>query len=161
MSRAFVKEDAQAAAPQWRKASLTGEGGRLALTFSGANRLREELKRLNAAAHPPSVPGSETAQRIALLEDVLGRSEIVDGAKIGGDRVTFGATVVLQEVEAGTRARYRIVGELEADLKLGRISVTSPLARALIGQEVGELVQVKAPAGAREYEIVELLWVED
>ncbi len=160
MSRAFVKEDAQAAPVQWRKAAA-GADGRVALTLSGANRLKDELARLKAGERPSSPPNGEATQRVALLEDVLARAEVIDARKQTGDRITFGATVVLQNVDGESRSKYRIVGEVESDLKAGRVSVTSPLGRALIGHEVGDLIEVKAPGGGRDYEIVELSWVED
>jgi transcription elongation factor GreA len=158
MSRAFVKEDAEPAQVQWRRAS--GAEGDLPLTLSGANRLAAELERLAAGDAAGSKAGGGDAARIAQLEVALARSEIVDVRKLAGDQVTFGATVVLQPVDPGPQVRYQLVGELEVDLALGRIGVTSPIARALIGREVGELVQVRTPRGAHEYEIVELLWVE-
>lgn len=159
MSRAFVKEDAEPVPVEWRRGLKTTAG--LPLTLSGANRLKAELKRLESAGPAASPPGSETAQRIAQLVEVLANSEIVDARKLSGAQVTFGATVVLLDVDGGAQTRYRIVGEIEADRAAGRISVTSPLARALIGREVGDLVEVQAPGGAREVELRELLWIEE
>jgi hypothetical protein len=155
MSRAFVKEDAQPE-PILRRRPTT-EGGGFPLTLSGANRFRRELQQLRSAQAPVS---PESAERIAWLEEVLSKSEILDVRTLAGPQVKLGATVVLRDVDGEPNATYQIVGELEADLKLGRINVTSPLGRALIGREVGDLVQVHAPRGGREYEILEIRWVE-
>jgi transcription elongation factor GreA len=96
-----------------------------------------------------------------LLEDTISRSEIIDVRKFSGDQIKFGATVVLSDVDGGAKVKYRIVGDLEADLKIGRISIGSPIARALIGREVGDEVTVQAPGGGRDFEILEVLWIED
>jgi transcription elongation GreA/GreB family factor len=152
MSRAFVKEDAQPAPVLWRKAT---EGLRAPLTLSGARRLRQELQQLRDGPSSDAV-----AQRITSIEQALSGAEIVDARTLAGPRIKLGATVVLQDVDSGLEARYQIVGEVEADLKAGRIAVASPLGRALIGREVGELVAVQAPGGSREYEILDLQWRE-
>ncbi|MHB1845924.1 MAG: transcription elongation factor GreA [Deltaproteobacteria bacterium] len=159
-------------------------GDRLPMTLGGLTRLKEELKRIKSVDRPQNVRDIETARahgdlsenaeyhaakekqgildgRMKFIEDAIARAEVIDVRKLSGDRVKFGATVVLQDADTEAKVRYRLVGELEADLKQGRISVTSPIARALIGREVGELVMVQAPGGAREYEILELLWLED
>jgi transcription elongation factor GreA len=86
---------------------------------------------------------------------------VIDVSKHAGDRVVFGATVALEETESGDQVKYRIVGELEADLKQGRISVTSPIARALIGRSEGDTVVVRTPGGQKEYEIQAVEFVED
>ncbi len=156
MSRAFVKEDAQPEPILRRKP--TAEGGGFPLTLSGAHRFRRELKQLKTQGTAIS---PESAERIAWLEEVLSKSEILDVRTLAGPQLKLGATVVLQDIDGGSKATYQIVGELEADLKLGRINVTSPLGRALIGREVGDLVQVHAPRGGREYEILEIRWVEE
>jgi len=160
------------------------QGTRIPMTLSGVNRLKEELKRIKTVDRPQNVRDIEEARahgdlsenaeyhaakerqgfidgRMKLLEDTIARAEIVDVGKLGGDQVKFGATVVLQDVETDAKVRYRIVGELEADLKLGRISIASPIARALIGREVGDEVTVQAPGGGRDYEILEVLWVDE
>ncbi len=159
-------------------------GDRLPMTLGGLNRLKEELKRIKAIDRPQNVRDIETARahgdlsenaeyhaakerqgqldgRMKFIEDAIARAEVIDVSKLSGEQVKFGATVVLQDVDSEQKVRYRIVGELEADLKQGRISVTSPIARAMIGREVGDMVMVQAPGGAREYEILELLWVEE
>jgi len=94
--------------------------------------------------------------RIRLLEDKLARAQIIDGTGQSTERVSFGVTVVLENTESGEEVTYTIVGEDEADLKSGLISVTSPLARALIGKGPGTAVQVQAPKGIREFEILEI-----
>jgi transcription elongation factor GreA len=81
-------------------------------------------------------------------------------ARLSGDRVVFGATVRLEDGDSGATAQYIIVGETEADLKKARISITSPIARGLIGREVGDTVKIRTPGGEREYEILEVLFVE-
>ncbi len=162
--------------------ALTGE--RIPMTLGGVSRLKEELKRLKTVERPQNVRDIEEARahgdlsenaeyhaakerqsfidgRIKLLEDAISRANVIDVGKLGGDHVKFGATVVLEDADGEAVIRYRIVGELEADLKRGRISVTSPMARALIGREVGDTVTVQAPVGAREYEILQVLWIED
>jgi len=95
-----------------------------------------------------------------MLEDRLARAEIIDVGKLAGDRVVFGATVKLEDTDSGQTTQYTIVGEDEADLKKGRISVTSPIARGLVGREVGDSVKIRTPGGEREYEIQEVTFVE-
>jgi transcription elongation factor GreA len=94
--------------------------------------------------------------RIRALEDKLARAQVIDGTGQSADRVSFGATVVLENTDSGEEVTYTIVGEDEADLKNGLISVTSPVARALMGRESGSEVQVRAPKGIREFEILEI-----
>jgi transcription elongation factor GreA len=162
MSRAFVKEDAEPAPVHFRKVSPAPQGARIPLTLSGASRLKDELKRLKAGERPASSQSNGgAAERIALLEEALASTEIVDVRKLAGDQIRFGATVLLQDLDGGKQSKYQIIGELEANLKVGCISVSSPLARGLVGREVGELVQVQVPGGGREYEILEILWVEE
>src|SRR5256885_11620720 len=84
-----------------------------------------------------------------MLEDRLARADIIDVTKLSGDRVVFGATVKLEDTDSGAKTQYAIVGETEADLKKGRISITSPIARGLIGREVGDTVRIRAPGGER------------
>ena len=95
-----------------------------------------------------------------MLEDRLARAEIIDVTRLSGDRVVFGATVKLEDTDSGAKAQYTIVGETEADLKRGRISVTSPIARGLVGREVGDTVKIRTPGGEREWEILEVVFVE-
>ena len=95
-----------------------------------------------------------------MLEDRLARAEIIDVKKLSGDRIVFGATVKLEDSDSGAKAQYTIVGETEADLKKGRISITSPIARGIIGREVGDTVKIRTPGGEREYEVLEVVFVE-
>jgi transcription elongation factor GreA len=94
--------------------------------------------------------------RIRDLEDKLSRANVIDPTKLSGDRVVFGARVLLADVETGDERTYQIVGEVEADADAGRISVGSPLARALIGKEVGDEVRIPGKGGPRTVEIVEV-----
>ncbi|MEK9673349.1 MAG: transcription elongation factor GreA [Rhodospirillaceae bacterium] len=94
--------------------------------------------------------------RVAELEAVVSRAEVIDPSEFTGDTVRFGAKVMLADEDTDQEKTYRIVGEHEADLDKGKISVTSPLARALIGKSVGDSVEVAAPGGARRYEICEV-----
>ena len=92
--------------------------------------------------------------RISELEGLISRAEVIDPAKLSGDVVKFGATVTLIDEETEQEKVYTIVGDSEADVKLGRVSISSPIARALIGKKKGESVEVKTPGGARSYEII-------
>jgi len=92
------------------------------------------------------------------LEDKLSRAEVIDPKTLGGDRVKFGATVELEDIESGKKLVYVLLGPEESDLAKGHISVTSPVAQALIGHEVGDEVRVKAPGGLRTLEIVDVRW---
>jgi transcription elongation factor GreA len=157
---------------------------RVPMTKSGLLRLKGELKRLKAVERPKIVREiaearshgdlSENAEyhaakekqghvegRIAQVEHWIASAEVIDVSKVAGDRVVFGATVNLEDAGSGDQARYRIVGELEADLKQGKISVTSPIARALIGRSEGDTVVVRTPGGQREYEIQSIDFVEE
>ena len=149
------------------------------MTPLGQQRLREELARLKEVDMPQVVRDIATARdhgdlsenaeyhaakdrqgmihaRITYLEDVLSRAEVIDPSKLSGDTVKFGATVCLLNVETDEEATYQIVGPEESDLKEGRISISSPLARGLIGHQVGDEVTVKLPNGTRVYEIQEI-----
>jgi transcription elongation factor GreA len=153
------------------------------MTRAGAEAIKRELKRLksverrknvqdisvardhgdlreNAEYHAAKEKQSHLEGRIQMLEDRLARAEVIDVARLSGERVVFGATVRLEDGDSGTTAQYIIVGETEADLKKGRISITSPIARGLIGREVGDTVKIRTPGGEREYEILEVLFVE-
>ncbi|MDX1571850.1 MAG: transcription elongation factor GreA [Xanthomonadales bacterium] len=151
---------------------------RAPLTKHGAERLREELKRLksverpriinaiaearahgdlkeNAEYHAAREEQGFTEGRIKELETSLASAQIIDVAKLNAaPRIVFGATVELEDVDSGQPARYQIVGDLEADIKQQRISVSSPIARALIGKEEGDVVEFNAPGGTREYEVL-------
>lgn len=148
------------------------------MTAKGAERLREELSRLksedrpriiqaiaearehgdlkeNAEYHAAKEQQGFTEGRIAELEGQLGSAQIIDVTKLNANgKVVFGCTVDLLEIEHEKAVTYQIVGDLEADISENRISISSPIARALIGKEEGEEVIVKAPAGDIEYEIV-------
>ena len=97
--------------------------------------------------------------RIAELEDITSRAEAIDTSEMSGDIVRFGATVLVADTETDEETSYRIVGAQEADLNLGKISVTSPLARALIGKTIGDVVEVATPGGGKSYEVCEVNWV--
>ena len=148
------------------------------LTVDGAKRLRAELERLksvdrpriieaiaearahgdlkeNAEYHSAREQQSFTEGRIKQLEFTLSNAQLIDIATLNaGSRVVFGANVELADVDTDERRRYQVVGDLEADIKQGLISISSPLARALIGKHEGDIVTIDAPGGQREYEIV-------
>jgi transcription elongation factor GreA len=149
------------------------------MTANGFNRLKEELRwrqqeerhRIieaiaearshgdlseNAEYHSAKEAQSHNEGRIAELEDFVARAEVIDVSKLSGEKVKFGATVVLVDEDTEEERTYQIVGDQEADVKSGLISISSPIARALIGKEVGEAIEVNAPGGARGYEIVEV-----
>ena len=149
------------------------------MTPEGQARLRDELKKLKEVDLPQVVKDIGTARehgdlsenaewhaarerqgmivaRITYIEQSLSRAEVIDPSKIQGSKVQFGATLVLANAESGEEVRYQIVGPDEANVDEGRISVASPLARAMLGREVGDEVKVKLPAGQRVYEILEI-----
>jgi transcription elongation factor GreA len=156
---------------------------RVPMTKGGLLRLKEELKRLknverlkivkeiaearahgdlseNAEYHAAKEKQSHVEGRIQQVEHWIATAEVIDISKQTGDRVVFGATVSLEAV-SGEQVTYRIVGEVEADLKQGKISVTSPIARALIGRSEGDTVVVRSPGGEKEYEIQTVVYVEE
>ena len=96
--------------------------------------------------------------RIAELEDKLARADVIDVSRLSGDTITFGATVTLIEEDSGERKVWQIVGEPEADVRKGKISVTSPIARALIGKNKGDTVEVEAPGGVKSYKVRKVGW---
>lgn len=112
----------------------------------------------NAEYHAQKEKQGMVKARIDIVEDALARAEVIDISKLGGDRVKFGARVTLENIDDGTSVSYRIVGSDEADIESGTISVTSPVARALINREVGDEVKVRAPGGVRSYEIQDIAW---
>ncbi len=153
--------------------------GKIPMTPEGNSRLREELKNLkeverhkisreigvardhgdlseNAEYHAAKEKQGWIEARIKDLEDKLSRAEIIDPARLSGTKVAFGATVKLSNIETEEETVYRLVGADEANLDQGSISITSPLARALIGREIGDEVKVRMPAGERQYEILEV-----
>ena len=153
---------------------------RVPLTVKGAEKLRAELDELKNVKRPQIIEAIATARahgdlkenaeyhaareqqsfaegRIKEIEGKLSNAEIIDVTKLNANgKVVFGTTVVLAEEETGDEVTYTIVGEDEADIKQNLISVTSPIARAMIGKEEGEIAVVDAPAGQKEYEIVEV-----
>lgn len=108
----------------------------------------------NAEYHSAKEQQSHNEGRIAELEDKLGRAEIIDVAKLTGTKIKFGATVSLIDEDTEEEKKYQIVGDMEADPKQGRISISSPIARALIGKDIGDTVEVISPGGARSYEVI-------
>lgn len=108
----------------------------------------------NAEYHAARERQSFVEGRIAELEDQSSRAEVIDPAKLSGDSVKFGATVVIADCETDEESTYQIVGEFEADLTKRMISVTSPMARAMIGKAVGDVFEVNSPGGTRDYEVV-------
>jgi transcription elongation factor GreA len=152
---------------------------RVPMTPAGQQRLRGELQKLREVEMPAVVKEiaaarehgdiSENAEyhaakerqglihaRIKYVEDVLSRAEVIDPTKLSGDKVKFGAIVSLLNVETEEEAVYQIVGPEESDMDVGRISVSSPLARGLLGHQVGDEVKIKLPAGTRIYEIQDI-----
>ncbi|MGH8328770.1 MAG: transcription elongation factor GreA [Steroidobacteraceae bacterium] len=151
---------------------------RTPMTLRGAEALRAELKRLKTEARPSVIKAiaearahgdlSENAEyhaareqqgfiegRIKEIESKLSTAEIIDPSKLPNTgKVVFGAVVELEDQEGGTRVVYQVAGEDEADVRAGRISITSPIARALVGKSEGDVVDVSAPGGIRSYEIV-------
>ena len=113
----------------------------------------------NAEYHAAKEAQSHNEGRISELEDLISRAEVIDISKLSGSNVKFGATVTLADEDTDEEKVYQIVGDQEADVKAGRISISSPIARALIGKEEGDSVEVQAPGGARGYEIVSVKYV--
>jgi transcription elongation factor GreA len=112
----------------------------------------------NAEYHAAKETQSLNEGRIAELEDKLARAEVIDVSKLSGDTITFGATVTLVDEDTEKKAVWQIVGEPEADAKKGKISITSPLARALVGKKKGAQVEVVTPGGAKAYEVMKVEW---
>ncbi len=150
------------------------------MTKAGAERLREELATLKKDKRPEVIVAIAEARahgdlkenaeyhaareqqgfiegRIQVLESTISHAQIIDIGKLNpGDRVVFGATVTLSDEETAQETTYQIVGDVEADIKHHRIAISSPISRALIGQQVGDVAVVRAPAGNREYEIIDV-----
>jgi transcription elongation factor GreA len=110
----------------------------------------------NAEYHSAKEQQSLNEGRIAELEDKLARADIIDVSKLGGKTIKFGAVVTLVDEDTEEEKKYQIVGETEADVKSGRVSITSPIARALIGKTVGDTVEVNTPGGGKSYEILKV-----
>ena len=110
----------------------------------------------NAEYHAAKDQQGITEARMADLEDKFGRAEVIDVSKLRGDQVMFGATVTLVDEDTEEKVKYRIVGELEASVKEGRISITSPIARALLGKRKKDVVEVSTPGGGKSYMVVKV-----
>jgi transcription elongation factor GreA len=149
------------------------------ITPEGAQKLRDELHQLKSVARPTIIQAIATARehgdlsenaeyhaardrqsfiegRIQEIENKLARAEVIDTTKLEGDRVAFGAMVKLSNTDTGEEVSYRILGADESDLAKGSISITSPLARSLVGKQVGEEVRVRMPGGERTYEVLDI-----
>ena len=149
------------------------------MTAEGYSALDEELKRLktierpnviaaiaearlhgdlseNAEYHAAKEQQGITEARMADLEDKLSRADIIDVSKLKGDQVMFGATVTLIDEDTDDKVKYRVVGEVEADVKKGKISITSPLARALLGKRKNTIVEVSTPGGGKSYKVLKV-----
>ncbi|MBB4301116.1 transcription elongation factor GreA [Rhodobium orientis] len=113
----------------------------------------------NAEYHAAKEQQSHNEGRIAEIEDQLSRANIIDPTKLGGDTVKFGATVTIVDEDTDEEKTYKIVGDIEADVKSGKISISSPIARAMIGKTVGDSIEVAAPGGARAYEILAVKFI--
>jgi len=152
------------------------------MTATGYQRLQDELKHLKSVARPEVIKAiaearehgdlSENAEyhaarerqsfiegRVMELEDKISRAEVIDVTKLNGDTVKFGATVTLADEDTDEETTYQIVGQDESDVKAGRLSITAPLSRSLIGKAVGDTVEVTTPAGSKSYEIVDIKYV--
>jgi transcription elongation factor GreA len=112
----------------------------------------------NAEYHAAKEAQSMNEGRIMELEDLTSRAEVIDLSKMSGDTVKFGATVKMVDEDTDEEKTYQIVGDQEADVKKGKISISSPIARALIGKSVGDSIEFNAPGGAKGYEILEISW---
>jgi len=113
----------------------------------------------NAEYHAAKEQQSLNEGRIAELEDKISRAEVIDVSKLSGDTITFGATVTLVDEDTDEERKFQIVGETEADAKHGKISITSPIGKALIGKKKGASVEVMTPKGAKGYEVLKVDWV--
>lgn len=154
---------------------------RVPMTIAGFKSLEEELHRLKAVERPRIIAAisearahgdlSENAEyhaakeaqglneaRVAELEDKISRAEVIDISKLSGDTIKFGATVSLEDEDTGDKVKYAIVGDAEANLRDGKISISSPIARALIGKAKGDSVEVATPKGTRSFEVLRVEW---
>jgi len=152
------------------------------MTGNGFSKLKEELRWRQQEERPRIIEAisearthgdlSENAEyhaakerqgwiegRIAEIEDKIARAQIIDVSKLSGKQVKFGATVSVVDEDTEEKARYQIVGEHEADVRSGKISIASPIARAMIGKEKGDVVEVNTPGGVKAYEILKVEWV--
>ena len=110
----------------------------------------------NAEYHAAKDAQGLNEAKVAELEDKISRAEVIDPAKLSGSTVKFGATVTLEDEDSGDKVKYKIVGEHEANVREGKISINSPIARALIGKSKGDSAEVTTPRGARSYEILKI-----
>jgi transcription elongation factor GreA len=124
----------------------------------GEARLHGDLKE-NAEYHAAKDRQGWIEGQIVQIGDMIARAQVIDVTKLSGTRIKFGATVSLIDQDTDGQTRYQIVGEHEADVKQGRISITSPIARAMIGKESGDVVEVRSPGGLKTYEIAKVEWV--
>ncbi len=154
---------------------------RVPMTVAGLKSLEDELQRLKAVERPRIIAAisearahgdlSENAEyhaakeaqglneaRVAELEDKISRAEVIDTSKLSGDTIKFGATVSLEDEDTGDKVKYTIVGDLEANLRDGKISISSPIARALIGKAKGDTVEVTTPKGSRSFAVLKVEW---
>jgi len=152
------------------------------MTAEGYRALDDQLKQLKSVERPSVIAAiaearehgdlSENAEyhaakerqgwiegQIAEIEDKLSRAQVIDVSKLSGDQVKFGATVTVVDEDTEEENSYQIVGEHEADVKAGKISIASPIARALISKEVGDVVEVNTPGGVKAYEILKVEWI--
>jgi transcription elongation factor GreA len=155
---------------------------RIPMTAGGYKALEDEINHLKAVERPQVIRMiaearahgdlSENAEyhaakerqafiegRVMELEDKIGRADVIDVSKLSGGTVKFGATVTVVDEDTDAQMKFQIVGDLESDAKKGRISISSPIARALIGKAKGDTVEVSAPGGARSYEILKVQFV--
>jgi transcription elongation factor GreA len=137
-------------------AALKGERPKISQEI-GIAREHGDLKE-NAEYHAAREKQGLCEARIAEIEDRLSRADVIDPATLGGTKIKFGAFVELEDMDTGKVVTYRLVGPDESDLKQGKISITSPVARALVGKEVGDEVQVETPGGVRNYEVSDVRW---
>ncbi|MDP3712908.1 MAG: transcription elongation factor GreA [Mycobacteriales bacterium] len=124
----------------------------------GEARLHGDLKE-NAEYHSAKDRQGWIEGQIVQIGDMIARAQVIDVSKLSGTQIKFGATISVIDQKTEKPARYQIVGEHEADVKQGRISITSPIARAMIGKESGDLVEVKSPGGLTAYEVTKVEWI--
>ncbi len=152
------------------------------MTVAGYKNLDDELKRLKSVERPAVIAAisearshgdlSENAEyhaakerqgwiegQIAEIEDKISRAQVIDVSKLSGSQIKFGATVTVIDEDTEEEGRYQVVGDHEADVKSGKISLSSPLSRAMIGKEVGDVVEVVTPGGVKAYEITKVEWI--